>query len=130
MAAPHVGEARAIKIEKPNHIAHPGLVRQTQVRHTADPTINRVCKQSPRVFNAGAGKPGYIILVAFVMAAMSISLCAAITGASQVSVVESPRRDPIWAMAWLEMLNVAVLPLPEQFRNNNKGAVVLPVAPP
>jgi hypothetical protein len=108
MTAPHAGEAWAIKIEKPNHIAHPCLARLTQVRHTADPTINRVCKQSPRVFNAGADKSGHIILIAFVMAAMPVSLCAAITGASQVSVVESPRRDPIWAVAWLEMLNVAV----------------------
>jgi hypothetical protein len=46
--------------------------------------------------------------LAFVMAAMPVFICAAITGASQVAVVESQCRDTIWSVAWLEMLDVAV----------------------
>jgi len=108
MAASHVGKARAIKIESPNHIMHSGLICRAQAGHTADITINRVGKQSPRVFGRWVDKPGEIILVAFVMAAVPVFIRAAITGASLVSVVERPSRRTIRAIARLEMLDVAV----------------------
>ena len=108
MATPHVGKTRTIKIERPNHIMHPGLVSRAQARHTADSAVHRVSKQPLRVFGAWIDKPGEIILITFVMAAMPVSLCAAVTGASQVGVLESPSWGTIGAVARLEMLDVAV----------------------
>ena len=46
--------------------------------------------------------------MAFVMATMPVSLCAAITGASQVGVIKSLSRGAVWTITRLEMLDVAV----------------------
>src|SRR5262245_36160430 len=108
MTAPHVGEARAIQIEGPDHIGHPCLFFYLKARDTADITVDRVGKQPAGVLGTRRDKSPGIILLAFVMAAVAIPVRATITRAPQVGIIKHAACMAMKTMTWAEMLDVIV----------------------